>query len=35
MFDVHYDNVGGEISDAVISAINFHWIALCGQIALV
>jgi NADPH-dependent curcumin reductase CurA len=33
--DVYYDNVGGEISDAVISAINFHArIALCGQIAL-
>jgi NADPH-dependent curcumin reductase CurA len=30
-----YINVGGEISDAVISAINFHArIALCGQIAL-
>jgi NADPH-dependent curcumin reductase CurA len=27
--------MGGEISDAVISAINFHArIALCGQIAL-
>jgi NADPH-dependent curcumin reductase CurA len=33
--DVYYDNVGGEISDAVISAINFHArIALCGQISL-
>jgi NADPH-dependent curcumin reductase CurA len=32
--DVYYDNVGGEISDAVISAINFARIALCGQIAL-
>jgi NADPH-dependent curcumin reductase CurA len=30
--DVYYDNVGGEISDA-ISAINAR-IALCGQIAL-
>lgn len=33
--DVYFDNVGGEISDTVISQINFHArIALCGQIAL-
>ena len=32
---IYFDNVGGEISDAVISSINFHaWIALCGQISL-
>lgn len=33
--DIYFDNVGGEISDAVISHINFHArIPLCGQIAL-
>ncbi len=33
--DIYFDNVGGEISDAVISKINFHArIPLCGQIAL-
>lgn len=33
--DVYFDNVGGEITDAVISLINFHArIVLCGQIAL-
>ncbi len=33
--DVYFDNVGGPISDAVISHINdFGRIAICGQIAL-
>jgi hypothetical protein len=33
--DIYFDNVGGEISDAVIPLLNFHSrIALCGQIAL-
>jgi NADPH:quinone reductase len=33
--DIYYDNVGGEISDGVISNINFNArIVLCGQIAL-
>ena len=33
--DVYYDNVGGEISDAVFSHINkFARIILCGQISM-
>lgn len=33
--DVYFDNVGGEVSDAVIRNLNFHArIPLCGQIAL-
>ena len=32
--DAYYDNVGGEITDAVIANLNFHSrIALCGQIS--
>jgi hypothetical protein len=33
--DVYFDNVGGEVSDAVIQHLNVHArIPLCGQIAL-
>ncbi len=32
--DVYFDNVGGEITDAVISLINFHArLIICGQIS--
>jgi len=32
--DVYYDNVGGEITDAVVANLDFHArIALCGQIS--
>lgn len=32
--DVYFDNVGGDVSDAVVNNINFHArIPLCGQIA--
>ncbi len=34
--DVYYDNVGGEITDAVIDNLNFHSrIVLCGQISII
>lgn len=33
--DIYFDNVGGEISDAVMSKLNFHArIPVCGQISL-
>jgi NADPH-dependent curcumin reductase CurA len=33
--DVYFDNVGGEITDAVLTHLNDHArIVLCGQIAL-
>ncbi len=33
--DVYYDNVGGEISDAVISQLNtYSRVVICGQISL-
>ncbi len=33
--DIYFDNVGGEVSDAVVANINFHArIPLCGQISL-
>ncbi|MEA4840862.1 MAG: NADP-dependent oxidoreductase [Bacteroidales bacterium] len=33
--DIYFDNVGGEISDAVMSNLNFHArVVLCGQISL-
>nr|WP_029329014.1 NADP-dependent oxidoreductase [Lentibacillus jeotgali] len=32
--DIYFDNVGGEISDAVLLRLNFHArVVLCGQIA--
>ena len=33
--DIYFDNVGGDITDAVVKNINFHArIALCGQISM-
>jgi NADPH:quinone reductase len=33
--DIYFDNVGGAVSDAVVSQLNFHArIPLCGQISL-
>ncbi|MBW8688344.1 NADP-dependent oxidoreductase [Chitinophaga rhizophila] len=33
--DIYFDNVGGEVSDAVMSNLNFHArVPVCGQISL-
>jgi NADPH:quinone reductase len=33
--DIYYDNVGGQISDAAITLLNFHArVPLCGQISM-
>lgn len=33
--DIYYDNVGGKISDAAITLLNFHGrVPLCGQISM-
>jgi hypothetical protein len=34
--DVYFDNVGGEVSDAAVPALNMHGrVVVCGQIAII